>query len=88
LISNVVKQRAAVVLISNFSIVLPLALGVGLATALYPQFAGRQVPFSSFALFMGTAMSITAFPVLARILKERNLAGNQPGDHRYLLRGN
>jgi Kef-type K+ transport system membrane component KefB len=74
-LERVVKQRAAVVLISNFSIVLPLALGVGLATALYPQFAGRQVPFSSFALFMGTAMSITAFPVLARILKERNLLG-------------
>ena len=87
-LERVVKQRAAVVLISNFSIVLPLALGVGLATALYPQFAGRQVPFSSFALFMGTAMSITAFPVLARILKERNLLGTDFGDHRYLLRGN
>jgi Kef-type K+ transport system membrane component KefB len=48
-------------------------LGVGLATALYPQFAGSQVPFFSFALFMGTAMAITAFPVLARILKERDL---------------
>ena len=78
-LERVVKQRAAVVLISNFSIVLPLALGVGLATALYPQFAGRQVPFSSFALFMGTAMSITAFPVLARILKERNLLGTDLG---------
>ena len=74
-LKRVVKQRTAVVLISNASIVLPLALGVGLATALYPQFAGRQVPFSSFALFLGTAMSITAFPVLARILKERNLLG-------------
>jgi Kef-type K+ transport system membrane component KefB len=78
-LERVVKQRATVVLISNFSIVLPLALGVGLATALYPRFAGRQVPFSSFALFMGTAMSITAFPVLARILKERNLLGTDLG---------
>ena len=78
-LKGILKQRAAVVLISNVSILLPLALGVGLATALYPQFAGVQVPFSSFALFMGTAMSITAFPVLARILKERNLLGTSLG---------
>jgi Kef-type K+ transport system membrane component KefB len=78
-IKRILKQRAAVVFISNVSIVLPLALGVGLARALYPKFAGEQVPFSSFALFMGTAMSITAFPVLARILKERNLLGTDLG---------
>jgi Kef-type K+ transport system membrane component KefB len=78
-LKRIQKQRAAVVLISNISIVLPLALGVGLATALYPQFAGEYVSFSSFALFMGTAMSVTAFPVLARILKERNLLGTGLG---------
>jgi Kef-type K+ transport system membrane component KefB len=78
-IKRILKQRAAVVFISNVSIVLPLALGLGLARALYPKFAGGQVPFSSFALFMGTAMSITAFPVLARILKERNLLGTDLG---------
>jgi Kef-type K+ transport system membrane component KefB len=78
-LKRILKQRAAVVLISNFSIVLPLLLGLGLAKELYPQFAGVQVPFSSFALFMGTAMSITAFPVLARILKERNLLGTDLG---------
>jgi Kef-type K+ transport system membrane component KefB len=78
-LKRVLKQRAAVVLISNFSIVLPLALGVGLAMALYPQFAGPQAEFSSFALFLGTAMSVTAFPVLARILKERNLLGTSLG---------
>src|SRR5690242_9904809 len=78
-IKRILKQRAAVVFISNVSIVLPLALGLGLARALYPKFAGGQVPFSSFALFMGTAMSITAFPVLARILKERNLLATDLG---------
>ena len=78
-LKRVLKQRTAVVLISNVSIVLPLALGVGLATALYPQFAGSHVPFFPFALFMGTAMAITAFPVLARILKERNLRGTDLG---------
>jgi len=78
-LSRILKQRTVVVLISNFSIVLPLALGIGLAKGLYPQFAGEQVSFSSFALFMGTAMSVTAFPVLARILKERNLLGTHLG---------
>jgi Kef-type K+ transport system membrane component KefB len=78
-LNRILKQRAAVVLISNFSILVPLALGAGLARVLYPQFAGEQVAFSSFALFMGTAMSVTAFPVLARILKERNLLGTSLG---------
>jgi Kef-type K+ transport system membrane component KefB len=78
-LQRILKQRTAVVLISNVSIMLPLALGIGLATVLYPQYAGSQVPFSSFALFMGTAMSVTAFPVLARILKERNLLGTDLG---------
>jgi Kef-type K+ transport system membrane component KefB len=78
-LGHIFKQRAAIVLISNVSIALPLALGVGLATALYPQFAGKHVSFAPFALFMGTAMSVTAFPVLARILKERNLIGTNLG---------
>jgi Kef-type K+ transport system membrane component KefB len=76
----ILKQRAAVVLISNVSIALPLALGVALARALYPEFAGEHVSFPPFALFVGTAMSVTAFPVLARILKERNLMGSNLGN--------
>jgi len=63
-LKRILRQPAAVVLISNVSIVLPLVMGVGLAKVLYPEFAVKQVPFSTFALFMGTAMSITAFPVL------------------------
>jgi Kef-type K+ transport system membrane component KefB len=78
-LNRILKQRAAVVLISNVSIVLPLALGIGLSKVLYPEFAGEHVAFSAFALFVGTAMSITAFPVLARILKERNLLGTGLG---------
>lgn len=78
-LKRVLTLRAAVVLISNVSIVLPLLLGMGLARVLYSQFAGEHVAFSSFALFMGTAMSVTAFPVLARILKERNLLGTDLG---------
>lgn len=76
---RVLKQGTAVVLISNVSILFPLALGILMAKALYPQFAGTQVPFPTFALFMGAAMSVTAFPVLARILKERDLLGTTLG---------
>lgn len=62
------------VAISHTSIVLPFALGAILALYLYPRLADSQtVRFSSFTLFMGAAMSITAFPVLARILSERQL---------------
>lgn len=78
-LAHILKQRAAVVLISNVSIALPLALGVALAKTLYPTFAGEHVSFSPFALFVGTAMSVTAFPVLARILKERDLMGSSLG---------
>jgi Kef-type K+ transport system membrane component KefB len=78
-LAHILKQRAAIVLVSNVSIALPLALGVGLARSLYPQFAGEHVSFPTFALFVGTAMSVTAFPVLARIPKERNLIGSSLG---------
>jgi Kef-type K+ transport system membrane component KefB len=59
--------------ISHASIVLPFTLGVGLALFLYPRLATADVPFFAFALFLGISMSITAFPVLARILVERGL---------------
>ena len=78
-LAHVLKQRTTIVFVSNISIALPLALGVGLAKALYPRFAGDHVSIVPFALFMGTAMSVTAFPVLARILKERNLTGSSLG---------
>jgi Kef-type K+ transport system membrane component KefB len=77
--SHILKQRAAVVLVSNVSILLPLSLGLGLANFLYPEYAGPNAAFSHFSLFMGTAMSITAFPVLARILKECNLLETELG---------
>ena len=59
--------------ISLASIVVPFALGVALAWQLYDALAPAGVPFSSFALFIGVSMSITAFPVLARILGDRGL---------------
>lgn len=60
-------------------VVLPLALGLSIAPLLYPQFAPQGLGFWPFALFIGAAMSVTAFPVLARILKDRNLTHSTPG---------
>jgi Kef-type K+ transport system membrane component KefB len=53
---------------SQASILVPFLFGSLLALALYPRLSSADVPFTSFALFLGVAMSITAFPVLARIL--------------------
>lgn len=64
----------ATVAISHASIVAPFVLGSAMALALYPRFAGPHVGFMPFALFLGVAMSVTAFPVLARILTDRGLA--------------
>lgn len=61
------------VMISHASIIVPFFLGVWLAYFLFTRFAPAGVSFLSFALFMGIAMSITAFPVLARIVQERKL---------------
>jgi Kef-type K+ transport system membrane component KefB len=74
------KHRArAAVAISHASIVVPFLLGALLALNLYPKLSSREVPFTSFALFMGVAMSITAFPVLARILTDRGMMHTELG---------
>ncbi|WGK95016.1 MULTISPECIES: cation:proton antiporter [Flavobacterium] len=71
---KVLKNKAnEAVVISHASIVIPFALGIGLAYFVYNRFAPEGVKFLSFSLFMGIAMSITAFPVLARIVQERGL---------------
>lgn len=68
------KNRAnEAVVISHASIIFPFALGIGLAYLIYQSFAPQGVPFLSFGLFIGIAMSITAFPVLARIVQERGI---------------
>jgi Kef-type K+ transport system membrane component KefB len=69
----------AAVLTSHVSITAPFVLASFLAIYLYPRLSDDSVPFTSFALFMGAAMSITAFPVLARILTERNLLQSRLG---------
>ncbi len=67
--------------ITAVGIALPLALGVGLSLVLeswLPDLLPGDRTLSG-ALFMGTAMAITAFPVLARILQERGLIGQPLG---------
>jgi len=71
---KVLKNKANdAVVISHASIVIPFALGMGLAYFIYQTFAPQGVQFISFGLFLGIAMSITAFPVLARIVQERGM---------------
>jgi Kef-type K+ transport system membrane component KefB len=71
---KVLKNKASeAVVISHASIVIPFALGIGLSYFVFNRFAPEGVQFLSFSLFMGIAMSITAFPVLARIVQEREI---------------
>jgi Kef-type K+ transport system membrane component KefB len=72
------KVHEAVV-ISHASIIFPFALGLGLAYYIYGEFAPPTIGFLSFGLFMGIAMSITAFPVLARIVQERGMSKTRLG---------
>ncbi|MBV8886768.1 MAG: cation:proton antiporter [Chroococcidiopsidaceae cyanobacterium CP_BM_RX_35] len=67
------------VLTSHVSILVPFSLGTLLALLLYPQVSNASVSFTAFCLFLGAAMSITAFPVLARIITENNLQNTRLG---------
>jgi len=73
-VSHVRDKAHAAVVVSHASIIVPYLLGVVLAYALYSQLAAPGATFTGFALFMGISMSITAFPVLARILQDRGLS--------------
>ncbi len=66
-------EAHTVVLVSKVSILFPYLLGVAASLWLFPAFGVPGVKFLPFALFIGISMSITAFPVLARILEERGL---------------
>lgn len=67
------RRTHSSVAISHASIITPFLLGSVLALWLYPRFSSRDVPFTVFAMFMGVSMSVTAFPVLARILTDRGM---------------
>ena len=72
--------------ISNASVALPMLLGIAVALPLY-KLVGPDKKFVAFALFMGVSMSITAFPVLARILAERRMLGRPGGRAGDRVRG-
>ncbi|MCL8537300.1 cation:proton antiporter [Chryseobacterium gallinarum] len=73
------KKAHDAVVISHASIIIPFALGIGLSYFIYQKFAPDGIQFTSFALFIAISMSITAFPVLARIVQERNLQKTKLG---------
>ena len=78
--SGLLHSRAqATVAISHASIIAPFLLGAVLALIAYSTYAPAGVTFTSFALFLGVAMSITAFPVLARILTDLRLDKTELG---------
>ena len=73
-IQHVRDKGTAAVMISHASIIVPFLLGTALSLFLYQELAPPGTSFNAFALFIGVAMSITAFPVLARILEDRSLS--------------
>jgi Kef-type K+ transport system membrane component KefB len=73
-VQHVREKGSTAVMISHASIIVPFFLGAVLSIFLYPSLAPPSISFNAFALFIGVAMSITAFPVLARILEDRRLS--------------
>jgi K+:H+ antiporter len=77
---NILKKSShATLAISHASIIVPFLLGAGLALSLYPRVSNSGVPFTVFALFLGVSLSVTAFPVLARILTDLKISRSQMG---------
>lgn len=78
-IASLKAHAREALLVSHVSVVFPFLLGATFAIAIYDSYASSQASFMTFALFMGIAMSITAFPVLARILMDRGLSKSPLG---------
>jgi Kef-type K+ transport system membrane component KefB len=72
-------QRATAMAASGMSILFPFITAVLMAHSLRTRFAPHGIGQVPFVLFLGIAMSITAFPVLARILEERKIQGTALG---------
>ncbi len=72
-ITEVRQKLKETILISHTSTIFPFFLGMVTAYFLYNKYAYESTPFLSFALFVSIALSITAFPVLARIIQEKGL---------------
>jgi Kef-type K+ transport system membrane component KefB len=73
------QQLATATWVGVLSVLVPMIIGLALASGLYSTLAPAGVQFWPFALFMASAISITAFPVMARILKEREMTRTAVG---------
>lgn len=73
------KQSRKATAVSLGGVLFPLMLGAICAFFLYPEFSGSKATIVSFTLLVGTAMAITAFPVLARLLEERHMLTTHVG---------
>jgi Kef-type K+ transport system membrane component KefB len=78
-VAEVRRKAHTALVVSHASIIVPYFLGVLLALFLYGHFAQPGASFTGFALFMGISMSITAFPVLVRILQDRGISKTSLG---------
>lgn len=73
------KHLRSAVVIAPASIIVPFFLGAGLSFYLHPGLLNKNVDSIHFALFLGTVFSVTAFPVLVRILSERDMLHSEIG---------
>lgn len=78
-LSTLKEKIGETYVISHASILIPYFLGMLLAYFVYEEFAASHTDFIPFALFIGISMSITAFPVLARIVQEKGLSKTHLG---------
>jgi Kef-type K+ transport system membrane component KefB len=78
--SSLRERSGSALAIAHASIVFPFVLGSALSLYLYPRLSTAAVPFTVFSLFLGVSMSVTAFPVLARILTDRSLQRSPLGE--------
>lgn len=78
--AGVIRRNASLsATVALAGMVLPFGIGAGLAVAIYKEFIDQSVKFTHFMLFTGVAYSITAFPVLCRILTELKLLDTTVG---------
>ncbi|KAG6888532.1 hypothetical protein C0995_007644 [Termitomyces sp. Mi166 len=78
--STVIRKNARLsATVALAGMILPFGIGVGLSVPLYKQFISESIKFTHFMLFAGVAFSITAFPVLCRILTELKLLDTTVG---------
>jgi Kef-type K+ transport system membrane component KefB len=77
---SIFRQGKSALLVSFFGVIIPFALGFSAAGA-FPRFLGAEAGASRliFALFVGTALSISALPVIAKILMDLNLIRTEMG---------